>query len=640
MTQKGSIMKAVLSLFFSILFIPLTFAQLEDPCKLKIGTNLAGLSDWGREQPFVDLMRSSRTWFTKDAGNPNGAWNSENQSLLSYLENGYPTHSPQVVAGSSYPQIIATIWGDTGGWEDGSYTVLFDGDGQLEFWGVSNFQHSTSNSCTFDFSYNTHQVVEMRIITSDINNPVQNIRILKNDYLDTYQSQPFNPIWLEKVKMFKSVRFMDWGQTNNWAQPNSYEWDFQEDAKIDWRDRAKVDFYTWTTPKGIPYEMFVKLMNDYSLDGWVCVPHNASDDYMIKMAEFFHNRLDEDLQLTVEYSNEIWNWIFGQAQWLHKYGCIETGISWPEGTVPYIQNCMDLWTDVWQADIDRLTRVVGVQTGWLDVAQRTAFNMTPRSFDAIGGTYYFGLGDDGHDALDALGASTTVEDIASVVRNHWELEKNFISDIKTSLADPLDVPLIFYEGGQHLTPTPFGVVPSYEQALIDIQRDTAMYNLYNEWFGFIRTLQEGDKPIQCMNFSLISDRSAQYGSWGIWESMFQDTTIIPAPKLKAILENIDNSCWEDPVNTVEWIKNYEFEIYPNPAHSHIQISWKRYEGLNDVTCSIIDLNGQVKLKGVLDEDNGENTIDVQQLKPGFYIFCLYSQGKLIKSKKLVIAGGK
>src|SRR5690606_37660718 len=99
----------------------------------------------------------------------------------------------------------------------GSYTVLFEGEGVLNFWGAgSNVQHPAANTYTFDVVSPLNNVLEMRIDSSSVSNPIQNIRIVKNEYLSTYQTQPFNPVWAEKVRMFRSIRFMDWGQTNNW----------------------------------------------------------------------------------------------------------------------------------------------------------------------------------------------------------------------------------------------------------------------------------------------------------------------------------------------------------------------------------------------------------------------------------------
>ena len=89
------------------------YAQLPDSCKLKFGTNISGLSDWGSEQPFVNLMRSAREWYSKDLGNPDGgAFNTEQIPNMTFLQNGYPTHAPQIISGQSYPHeaIELILW--------------------------------------------------------------------------------------------------------------------------------------------------------------------------------------------------------------------------------------------------------------------------------------------------------------------------------------------------------------------------------------------------------------------------------------------------------------------------------------------------------------------------------------------------
>ena len=280
------------------------------------------------------------------------------------------------------------------------------------------------------------------------------------------------------------------------------------------------------------------------------------------MARFFRDNLESDRHIYVEYSNEIWNWIFPQTQWANYYGCELTGETWPEGTTKFIQRTMDIWTEEFEGQMDRLTRVVGVFTGWLDVAQRVAFNVDTNSFDAIAPTYYFHLSEDLESQLDDLGESAKVSDIARIARESMPEAFTGIKEVKYQLADVIHKPLAFYEGGQHLTPQPFGVAPSYEQALIDIQRDTAMYNLYSEWFEQLRTLQEGDDPLLLMNFSFVSHRSAQYGSWGILETLDQDTSVVPAPKYKAIIENMNTNCQSCSVkNTFDTLQISTCEAY-------------------------------------------------------------------------------
>jgi hypothetical protein len=245
---------------------------------------------------------------------------------------------------------------------------------------------------------------------------------------------------------------------------------------------------------------------------------------------------------------------------------------------------MDIWTGVYGADSVRIKRAVGLQTAWLDVSQRMAFNMRPGSFDAVSPAYYFGLSSETLEAeLDQLGADATVADVASRVRqSRNENEKIWMQDIKTQLADQLNLPMAFYEGGQHVTPNPFGEEPTYAQALLDIQRDTAMYNLYTEWFGFMRSLHSGDSPLQCMNFSFIGGRSARYGSWGILETMDQDTALIPAPKYQAIVENLKPGCSACQIITIPagWSG---ISSFVNPSNNNIEAL------LNPISSSVIIL---------------------------------------------------
>ena len=604
------------ALFLVVLqFFVLSFAQaqLPDSCKLNIGTNLGGLADYGTEIPFVDLMHTCRTWYTKSIGDPDDPFDSGYANQLSLRPDGYPTYAPQSVDSSDYLQEILTIWAITDGWPAGQYTVLWEGTGELSFWGTyENLTQTASHRITFDFPNPKDGIVELKIAVSDSLDPIHNIRVLMPGTEFTYETQPFYQLWLDKVAIFQTVRFMDWGQTNGWGLEGD---GFGDGSLVDWDGRSQVDYYTWTHGKGVPYEMMVKFMNATDKDGWVCVPHQASEDYVRKMARFFRDNLEPERHIYVEYSNEIWNWIFPQAQWANEYGCIQTGETWPEGTVKYIQRTLDYWTDEFAGQLDRTTRVVGVFTGWLDVAQRVAFNMSPNSFDAIAPTYYFGFNEGLEQSLDTLGGNATVADVAKAARQSMNENFDLIAEIKTELADSLQKPLVFYEGGQHMTPHPFGVIPSYENALLAVHRDTSMYNLYNEWFDKIRTLQEGDEPLLLMNFSFVGHRSAQYGSWGILETMDQDISVVPAPKYQAVIENMNTGCQVVANNDIS-DQEMTIRVLPNPS-SGLFI----FDGIGlENTISIFDVVGVLRQKY-----HNAQSIDVSDLPKGIYFLVVDSE---------------
>jgi len=73
------------------------------------------------------------------------------------------------------------------------------------------------------------------------------------------------------------------------------------------------------------WEWQVILANELNRDLWICVPINATDDYLshlahaIKDGSSYHGRtfppLKPGLKLYVEYSNEVWNFGFYQFKW-------------------------------------------------------------------------------------------------------------------------------------------------------------------------------------------------------------------------------------------------------------------------------------------------------------------------------------
>lgn len=608
---ENSVMKFI-STIFILLFLGHTaiLSQIPDSCKLEIGTNLSGIEDFSRELPFANLMKMSREWYTKGENDPNFVWDTDKASLLSYDENGYPAHIPQILDGVELPQQVATVWDGMDSWPSGTYTLLWEGNGDFEFWGdYTNLVKVNDNRYEFDYENIEGGILQIIMTFSDATNPVNDMRLLLPGTEETYLEQPFNPDWLEALAPFKTLRFMDWGHTNFWAQPDPYTWDVPE--FVDWDERTTADHYTYSGNKGVPYEYMIQLINELEIDAWLCVPHRASDDYISKMADMFRDGCDGERHLYVEYSNEIWNFIFGQTQWLIKYGSDETGVSWPEGTVPYIQNVFDLWTDSFNDEMHRLTRVAAVQTAWQDVSERMVYNLDPNTVDAVSPTFYFSFDESGDAILDDLGAEATISDVAEQTRLGMSETLGFIRDIKT-ISDSLDAQLVFYEGGQHMTPDPFGEFPSYDEALLAIHRDEEMYHLYNDWLDSLRVINTSDDPWLLMHFSFINKPSAEFGSWGLLETMNQDLESIPAPKYQSIIENI--GCAENIVssNLDSTSKEESIAIFPNPTCDEFHI-----KGLTlNAEISLIDNTGNL-IREILPTIN-TLSIDLSQHPEGIY----------------------
>jgi len=642
-------MRFVTVLVFALMVFALSGNSSAQNCKLSVGTNVGGISDWMTEMPFKDMMKNARTWHTTNSAWVSGGknqWDTDLMNSVALDENGYPLEMPLTIASAETTQVVETIWAVATGWPNGEYVVLYDGEGELNFGGtITGVAAQGNGRMVFTFTGNgKDSQVYLKIKKSVKGNHIRNIRVLMPGTESSYVQQPFNPLWVERLKPFTTLRFMDWGKTNNWGEANAWEnYNEQSDtARVPWSKRSQPTHFTYANDKGVPYEMMIKAANTLKKDIWVCVPHNASDEYIDEMAKLFKAELDPSLKLYVEYSNEIWNWMFGQAQWLNKFGCVDKGVSWPEGTVPYIQNVMDRFSSVYGNEKQRIVRVVGVQVGWQDVAQRVVFNMREGSYDVYSPTAYFGFSEQADSALDALGANATVQDVAHWARKTmYEHEFPQIQKVTSAITAKTGLPWVYYEAGNHLTNHPFGDAPTWEKALLELHRDTSIYNMYHEWFKLLETLNTGAQPHTYMNFSFIATRSARYGSWGVLETLDQDTALIPAPKFKALSEYMQfcgkpNSS-QTPANPTGYDELYQ--NYPNPFNPNTLIEFVLTAN-SQISLTVFDVLGR-EVATVIENTEyttGRHsvTFSSESLASGAYYYVLNTGAGAMLTKKMLL----
>lgn len=96
---------------------------------------------------------------------------------------------------------------------------------------------------------------------------------------------------------------------------------------------------------------------------------------------------------------------------------------------------------------------------------------------------------------------------------------------------------------------------------------------------------------------------------------------------------VSNDCGDEDVSRyrlseigmAELSENVSVEVYPNPAHERVIISWSAESG-SPVELSLYEISGKVILKVQLNEQNrGEYELDVSRLQPGGYILSLKSK---------------
>ena len=78
----------------------------------------------------------------------------------------------------------------------------------------------------------------------------------------------------------------------------------------------------------------------------------------------------------------------------------------------------------------------------------------------------------------------------------------------------------------------------------------------------------------------------------------------------------------------------KFKIFPNPATDMLYIQCTDNQINTNLKIKILDLSGSVLLQKAI-EINGNNLIDISELKDGFYLINLYEDNRLVKADKFV-----
>lgn len=352
-----------------------------------LAMGLNGIADWSTQHPFINAMKSARPWVGHLPGQWGGVTAQELFEQGHLAPNGWPLRMPKTI--TKLETFILTDQADQAEHLRGTWEVRYQGQGTLRIGGRAKKVDLSGGIGRFDYEPG-EGLVSIEITDIDPSDPIRDIVIVKQDQWEMYEAGAlFNPDWLENVENLRSVRFMDWMQTNS--------------SRISgWDDRPVFDDYSWVE-KGVPLPVMVALANQIGADPWFNIPHLADDDYVRNFAAYVRDHLDPRLMAYVEYSNEVWNFIFTQAihardQALELWGAGDTG--WMEYYGYRAAQVMQIWTDVYGPEADaRLVRVAATHTGWQGLeeyilaSENAAEDLgaLPQTFfDAYAITGYFG----------------------------------------------------------------------------------------------------------------------------------------------------------------------------------------------------------------------------------------------------------
>ena len=470
-----------------------------------LGMNLAEVTYYTREWVFVDAMKQSRQWLPTYSGG-SAPWDSGESLALN--SEGWPILKPGQAAHT------ITMIDTDGAYPAGYYTCTYEGDGELAFGRDARVIKREGKRITLDVTP-TDSGIYLRVDSSNPTNPVRNIKLWLPGFENSESS--FHPLYIERLKPFSVIRFMDWARVNG-------------SNAVTASDLPDEDYYTQGTDEGVALKYMIELCNELGADPWFCMPHKADDGYVFSFATQVKEQLRPDLNVYIEWSNEVWNSQFPQHNWVKAKA---DGVSLSEGfRRVWAQESIrdfEIWRDVFGSQSDRVIRVAAGQKDnpWVTEKLAEALN---GQFDALSCSTYFALTSSQRGLLSSSTTASRILDLADQemsrgVRSNYQAHGKLARDWSNKLGR--NIPLIAYEGGQHYTA--HGGNPPWASALIDVQSHPRIYQIYldnmREWEN------AGGSLFVAFNFV---DKPDKWGSWGALD--YQDQDLDEAHKYRALLD--------------------------------------------------------------------------------------------------------
>lgn len=284
------------------------------PVSLLSATNLGQYVPYGPVFPFKNFFLGGEKWLSQN-DKPFGSPHDDTGNPIVVDANGFPVSFGPATE-SPYTQIAAALFCNeaptAGSYPQGQQWVLLwegDPDANFAFWG--NIASTTPNDLghypgtpagpnriTVNVGTTNGQ---LRVILREFDplNPITKIAFLPTIFEDNYEDDPFYPPYVQMLKGYGILRFMDWQMTNN---SNIVQ---MSDA------RSAASCFQSGRP-GVALEYQVALANKCNARPWFCIPHQASDAYITALATYVRDNLKTTLKPLFEFSNEIWNGIFQQ----------------------------------------------------------------------------------------------------------------------------------------------------------------------------------------------------------------------------------------------------------------------------------------------------------------------------------------
>ena len=439
--------------------------------------------------------------------------------------------------------------------------------------------------------------------------------------LEPLPGQPgpaWHPRYLEHLREAPpsgAYRFMAWQEINRnnwgrgaieWSDRASPDYGFSALATLD-RAYARYPVAAYRQRLGLPLEWMIDLCNEMGKDLWIQVPHAATDDVARQMAALCAERLDPALRVWFEYSNEIWNG-FGpylpqqnRARRLaaQRFNVPHAEVSfeqlaWGSGHLQGM--ALKAFEDEWRARGMPDGRLINVAAGF---AMGAGFNegvlaavreIDPALAEALAITTYFGA----DTQSEIYGSHDFGAHPGAWPEKLYDMTKRAVRQnlhgtagawrSNAEVAGAAGIPLVCYEGGQHMLPLGFGdwenpAHVDFMNYMYDFQRNRRMGELYREQYA-----------LWCAMGGRSGSQFVDGGGWSFWGYW--------GAKENVLETRADSPKWDAYCAWNEWMEGVRAPSEPigtRPALGEINLGGEALAGF-DATVAATGGDGYVKIE--------------------------------------------
>jgi uncharacterized protein (TIGR03437 family) len=288
-------------------------ASLSGQFRDKVGVELDGVGDGTRAQVFVDHAKIHRPCTVINGSDRVAAdsdgWPVRDAQCVLFDIRPIPAWAPPIDDPAQYQPDWSGVW-----------SISFEGRADVTVpsgGAVLNLSHDPGTnltSGTLTVNRGTGLLIlafrnTRREAGSTAESGFRKLRLIRPGY-PAKSSQIFTDAFLESLRPFRILRYMDFTETNS-VTPSANPPDL-----LEWWDRHVLSDATQQPvgrKVGLAWEYAVLLANQTGTDMWINIPVSASDGYIRELAALIGQRLDPALRIYVEHGNEVWNRLFANS---------------------------------------------------------------------------------------------------------------------------------------------------------------------------------------------------------------------------------------------------------------------------------------------------------------------------------------